>query len=558
MPQIKTKIIATLGPSTQSVDVLVRMLNAGITAARINFSYGTPAHRLHMLSLLREAIKQSGKDCVSIADLQGRKIRLGKVFKGMFSLQRNENVILIPAKESRQEKVLPVDAPDFLNWVDEETELVLKDGQIRLKVVKKYKGQKVEARVLHGGDVVSHAGVKIYGKKVRLEAFTEKDKEDLVFAVKNGVDVVLQSFVESARDIRRVRAFLKEQNLPPIPIFAKIEKREAVGNLGEIIAEADGIVIARGDLGLELPLEQIPLLQKAIIRKCREEGKPVITATQMLESMIMDPQPTRAEISDVANAILDGTDALLLSAETAVGKYPVEAVQTLVEIAREIEENLPFQQPVVSEKETITAALSQSVVSLAEQVKASLIIAPTSSGYTARMISRFRPKIPIYACSPFPPVRKYLSLCWGVFPLPIPHTPRTDETMEQALYVVGKEGRARPGDVVILTAGVPSGISGTTNLIKVHIFQEILARGQPTGSGCLTGTIGKEILFLPTPPEHWTAPCYLIESRSQSARRKAERTGKRAIFSLKILQPLREGDKVTVDFSEGIVYRACL
>jgi len=567
---LKTKIVATLGPASSSLDTITRMIEAGMRVARLNFSHGDYPFHEALIQNVRRAGEKMGVDVSILQDLQGLKIRLGKLKEGRVFLNAGDEVTLfegdyseVPTKDG-----LPVMMPDFIQWVEPGDVLILRDGQVKLEATKKTAKAKLVARVVWGGEVVSHTGIKVMGGRELPPIFPEKDRRDLEFGLAHGIDIVALSFVRSPADIHLVRSYL-EQHASPLPLIAKIEKKEAVENLPEIIKESDGVMIARGDLGLEIPLARLPLVQKQVIQEARRMGKPVITATQMLESMIYNPHPTRAEAADVANAILDGTDALMLSAETAIGKYPVEAVKVLASVAEEVEKSLEGEwrvrgsstfAPPIPFTDSVTDAISRSAVDIAVQLGARAIVAPTSSGYTARMISRFRPPLPIGACSPHLSVRRFLSLCWGVYPFPIPDTESTDETIASSIVSLQNGGLVSEGDLLVITAGVPSGIAGTTNLLKVHFLADILARGISVGRGWASGTIGQEFALLDSLPQQLDSryTCVLVREKGSGVLKRAREMNCAGIFALKEFQPLKHGEEVTLNLDTGLVYRGKL
>jgi pyruvate kinase len=369
---------------------------------------------------------------------------------------------------------------------------LIDDGLIGLTVTD-IRGSDIECRIVNGGTIKSKKGVNVPGVRISLPGITEKDANDIIFGIQQGVDFIAASFVRKASDVLEIRQLLEEHNASHIQIISKIENQEGVQNLEEILEVSDGLMVARGDLGVEIPAEEVPLVQKRMIKKCNYVGKPVITATQMLDSMQRNPRPTRAEASDVANAIFDGTDAIMLSGETAAGKYPVESVQTMSRIAVRAESALEYREIFIrqstAQQTTITEAISQSVANSALDLDAKAIITPTESGYTARMVSKYRPKSPVIAVTRSEQVMRRLCLVWGVLPIKGEEARNTDEMFQLAVDDSIKAGHIRLGDLVIITAGVPVGRSGTTNLMKVHHVGEMLAKGQGIGSQPATGKV---------------------------------------------------------------------
>lgn len=556
----KTKIVATIGPACASVETLREMIRAGLSAARINFSHGTHEFNGHLIQLVRTASEMEGREITILQDLQGLKVRIGKIAGGKVTLLPGFEITIVSGESADTEGVLPVpleNLPDLLKPGDL---ILLRDGQIKMEVVSVLKGgQGLRARVIWGGEITSHSGFRFQSAQPIHSFFTEKDKTDLLFGLENGVDIVALSYVRRADDIVALHSFLQTHGRS-VPVIAKIEHEEAVQRIGDILDVADGIMIARGDLGVEIPLERIPMVQKQLIQQARVIGKPVITATQMLDSMVMNAQPTRAEVTDVANAILDGTDAVMLSAETAIGKYPTRAVQMLAAIAREVEQTLEPRRDPSALRDSQTDAISRAAVDIAHQLNARAIVAPTSSGHTARMISRFRPQIPILGCTQRPDVRKFLCIVWGVRPLAIPESESPEKTIDDSLQAGLASGDLRYGDLVIITAGVPSGVAGTTNLLRCHRIADIVARGKPHhASGWLSGVLGKDILVLDNfpetkPPE--TTRALLI--RASSLYEAPLVPALPFLFGLKEWAFLRDGDEVTLNLDIGLVYRGLI
>lgn len=556
MAFLKTKIVCTLGPASSTPEVILQMIQNGMRVARLNFSHGDYAFHAGLIRKVREASLASGTDITILQDLQGLKVRLGKLKEGRMLLGVGATVTLLEGAESSEEGVLPVAQRDFAEVAQPGTVLLLRDGEIKLEVTERLSAERLKARVVWGGEVASYHGVNIHGTSRELPFFTEKDRADLQFGLEQGVDVVALSFIRNATDVLSVRVFLESVG-KSVPLIAKIERQEAVDKIDEILREADGVMIARGDLGLEVPQARLPLIQKSLISRAREVGRAVITATQMLESMVNNPQPTRAETADVANAILDGTDAVMLSAETAIGKYPVEAVKVLAAVAIETESVFSQKREVRPLRDSVTDAISRAAVDIAVHLNAKAIVAPTSSGYTARMMSRFRTPLIIGACSPHLRIRRFLNLCWACYPLEIPDSDNTDETITMSIAALEKAGVVKCGDLVVVTAGVPSGISGTTNLLKVHFLADIVARGAGLGSGIAFAKVGENAVYMDTLPEKAGKDdrFYLVRDKSAATLRRAKDLGLTGIFGIKEIQPLKAGDEVTLHFDTGLIYR---
>lgn len=469
----RTKIVCTLGPASEKVEVLTQMIMAGMNVARFNFSHGTWAEHGARIEAVKKAAAQVGARVALLLDTKGPEIRLGRV-KHNVVLKDGQEVSLTTEDIEGDEESLPVTFPDLPRDVQPGQQILLDDGLVELEVLATGT-REVRCLVKHGGEISSHKGVNIPGAVLNLPALTDKDVADIEFGLSQGVDFIALSFVRTAQDVLEVKRLLKEHKAQ-VGVIAKIENRIGVENIDEILEVADGIMVARGDLGVEIPVEEVPLVQKMIIKKCNHAGKPVITATQMLESMVRNPRPTRAEVTDVANAILDGTDAIMLSAETAVGRYPVEAVATMARIARRAEESLPYEEILkrkgLADERTATDAISHASCTIALELGAKAIITPTASGATARRVAKYRPSAPILATSPNEKVLNQLCLVWGVEPLLVERTEGTDEMVNAAVNAAIRSGQVQEGDLVVITAGVPANVPGTTNLLKVHIVGE--------------------------------------------------------------------------------------
>jgi pyruvate kinase len=468
----KTKIVCTVGPASESPQTLQMLIREGMNVARLNFSHGTHEEHLKKIKTLREIAGRLKKTITILQDLSGPKIRVGKVKRGGVELRQGEEFSLTNRNILGDEKGASVTYPALPKEVKPRDTLLLSDGTIELQVLET-NGQDIRCRVVIGGVLTSHKGINFPTGTILAEPFTEKDREDLLFGIQHGVDLISLSYVRNASDIEGVKRFLKEKSIP-LPVIAKIERRDALENIDEILFASDGIMVARGDLGVETPIEKIPNVQKMLIRKANALGKPVITATQMLRSMVDQTRPTRAEVTDVVNAIYDGTDAVMLSEETASGRFPVEAVQMMAKIAQAAEEQFPFEQFLRREMEETTElpqAISHAASFLAESVGAVAVIVPTESGSTARWVSRLRPRQPILALSRHLSTVRSLNLCWGVHPILVPEWKDTDDMLERSKRIPKELGMASTGDRIVIIAGVPISIPGTTNLIKVEIVE---------------------------------------------------------------------------------------
>jgi len=466
-PERRTKIVATLGPASESPEQLRALVAAGMDAARLNLSHGTHADHAERARRVREIEAEVGRPIALIGDLQGPKLRIGELTEPVI-LTRGEQVTIC-AEESATDGELPVAPAVIGDVLKAGHDVLIDDGLVRLRVDSVDQGR-ASCAVVVGGRITSHKGVNLPGVPLPIPSLTRKDIADLEFALELGVDFVALSFVRSAADIRDLRALI-EQAGSRAHIIAKIEKSEAVDVLDDVLTETDAVMVARGDLGVEIGPALVPLLQKRIIAKALERGKPVITATQMLETMVHSAEPTRAEASDVANAILDGTSALMLSGETAVGEYPVEAVAYMDRIARAIEPSMGYRHeiPEADQNPTIGGAMSNAACDIAEALRAAAILVPTFSGQTASAVARLRPRRPIVALTHMDWAVRQLALEWGVTPLLIPQQPDLEKLWDASIQAARDAGFLEPGDRVVITAGTAVNIPGSTNVIKVDI-----------------------------------------------------------------------------------------
>ncbi|MBW2092206.1 MAG: pyruvate kinase, partial [Deltaproteobacteria bacterium] len=443
-------------------------IDAGMDVARLNFSHGDHESHGRIIYELRRASEEIGREIGILMDLAGPKIRLGEIPETERVLEPNTEVALVYAQSSKGDE-LPVNYPDLYTDVAVGDSILLADGQVELCVLDK-KNQMLICKVVVGGTITSHKGVNLPTSHLRIPTFTDKDRRDLEFGLSRGVDIVAMSFVRHEKDLVPLREIIDQIKPPPL-LVAKIEKPEALKRLDEILAAVGGVMVARGDLGVEMPLAKVPLIQKRVIKEARQAGKPVITATQMLRSMTSSPRPSRAEVADVANAVLDGTDAVMLSEETAIGSYPVEAVKILNCICETTESQLHeerFLEEELSKHLPVTeAALSRAVAWLARDLKPAAIVTATVSGSTARLMARYRPPLPIVGLSPELGVCRQLCLSWGVMPALMPSCENADEMLNLARLWVQEKGIAEPGDLLIVTAGIPLKVPGITNLIKI-------------------------------------------------------------------------------------------
>ncbi|MDX1640274.1 MAG: pyruvate kinase [Balneolaceae bacterium] len=472
----RTKIVCTLGPSSNTLEGIENLYQAGMNVVRINFSHGSHEDHKRTIGYVRQVAKKYQYSLPVLMDLQGPKIRVGNMKEGGQFVESGAIVKLTTEDVEGTNEIIPIDYPNLSQDAVEGNQILIDDGLLELKIIKK-NASELTAKVVVGGVLKSRKGVNLPDVDISMSSLTEKDIQDLEFGLDIGVDFVAMSFVRSARDVQdvisRIRA--KKSNAA---IIAKIEKPEAVDVIDEIIEEADGIMVARGDLGIEIPSEQVPLVQKKIIERCRMAGKPVITATQMLDSMINNPRATRAESSDVANAVVDGTDAVMLSGETAAGKYPVEAVKTMAKIIKSVEENassiyysLKYRKPDWKEKQVIES-LAYSCVTIADNVDAKAISTITHSGNTARRIAKFRPKVPVVAFTESQIVRRQLNLVWGVSSVRLDEIFDTDMSVKMMEDHLLENGWVSSGDRVIIATGIPLAKRGRTNMIKVSTIQD--------------------------------------------------------------------------------------
>ncbi|MBY0005186.1 pyruvate kinase [Priestia aryabhattai] len=490
----KTKIVCTIGPASESVEKLVELINSGLNVCRLNFSHGDFEEHGARIVNIREAAKQTGKTVGILLDTKGPEIRTNTMENGAIELEEGAEIIVSMTEVVGTTEKFSITYPGLIDDVHVGSKILLDDGLIGLEVldVNKTDGE-IKTKVLNPGTLKNKKGVNVPNVSVNLPGITEKDANDIVFGIEQGIDFIAASFVRRASDVLEIRELLEKHNAAHIQIISKIENQEGVDNIKEILEVSDGLMVARGDLGVEIPAEEVPLVQKDLIKQCNALGKPVITATQMLDSMQRNPRPTRAEASDVANAIFDGTDAIMLSGETAAGSYPVEAVQTMHSIASRAEQALNYSEILQQRSKqvgpSITDAIGQSVVHTALNLNASAIVAPTESGYTAKIVSKYRPQSPIVAVAANDSVARRLSLVWGVTPVVGERVSTIDDMLDYAVNDAVKTGVVAHGDLVVITAGVPVGESGATNLMKVQVVGDVLAKGQGIGRKAAVGKV---------------------------------------------------------------------
>lgn len=578
----KTKIVCTIGPASESIEKLIELMDAGMNVARLNFSHGDHNEHGERIKNIREAAKRTNKNIAILLDTKGPEIRTHNMENDGIELKAGEKIIVSMEEVLGTKDKFSITYEGLIEDVQVGSKILLDDGLIGLEVTGINKEKKeIETLILNSGLLKNKKGVNVPGVSVNLPGITEKDANDIVFGIQQGVDFIAASFVRRASDVLEIRELLEKYNATHIHIIPKIENQEGVDNIDEILEVSDGLMVARGDLGVEIPAEEVPLVQKMLIKKCNEHGKPVITATQMLDSMQRNPRPTRAEASDVANAIFDGTDAIMLSGETAAGMYPVEAVTTMHNIAARAEEALNHRN-ILSERSkeidhNITDAIGQSVAHTALNLGVNAIIAPTESGHTAKVISKYRPKAPIIAVTSEPAVLRRLALVWGVYPQIGRKVTTTDEMLEIAVEESLNSKIIKHGDLVVITAGVPVGEAGTTNIMKIHVVGDILAKGQGIGRKTAYGKVvlatdGAEALqkvkensiLVTISSDREMVPA--IEKCAALITEEGGLTSHGAVVGLNIGIPvivgvqnatelLKEGQEVTVDALRGVIYK---
>ncbi|MEU5399368.1 pyruvate kinase [Streptomyces sp. NPDC005963] len=466
----RAKIVCTLGPATDSYDQIKALVEAGMDVARLNLSHGSYTEHDERYQRVRKASDETGRSVGVLADLQGPKIRLGRFREGPVLLERGDEFTITVEPMEGDRNICGTTYQGLAGDVAPGERILVDDGKVTLEVTA-VDGPRVHTTVIEGGMVSDNKGLNLPGVAVSVPALSEKDIEDLRWALRTGVDVIALSFVRSGRDIEDVHRIMDEEGRR-LPVIAKVEKPQAVDNIEDIVAAFDGIMVARGDLGVEMPLEQVPIVQKRAIKLARRNAKPVIVATQMLDSMIENSRPTRAEASDVANAVIDGTDAVMLSGETSVGKYPIETVRTMGRIVEAAEEDvLAKGLPPLTERSkprTQAGAVARAAAEMGDFLGAKFLVAFTQSGDTVRRLSRYRSPIPLLAFTPDPATRSQLNLTWGVETFLGPHVESTDAMVAQVDEELLKIGRCERGDIVVITAGSPPGVPGSTNLVRVH------------------------------------------------------------------------------------------
>ena len=487
----KTKIVCTLGPSTDNPEVMRKMIEAGMDVARFNFSHGDHQEHLGRLNMLVPLREELNRPVAALLDTKGPEIRLRNFAAGKEMLEAGQTFTLTTRDVEGTKDICSITYKDLPHDVEVGGTIMLDDGLIRLTIME-VTDTDIVCRVENSGPIKDKKGVNVPGVHLSMPYMSQKDREDILFGIEHGFDFIAASFVRTAEDVREIRRLLDEHE-SKIRIIAKIENQEGIDNIDAIMAAADGVMVARGDMGVEIEFTEIPLLQKEIIYHSFSHGKPVITATQMLDSMINNPRPTRAEITDVANAIYDGTSAIMLSGETAAGKYPVESIRTMAAIADRVESDSSYmirqRKALCDTRLDVSAATAHAACTTATDINASAIITVSKSGATARTLSKFRPITPIIACVMDEQVRRQLNISWGVTPIIMPYAHSTDELIAGSVATAEKAGMINPGEMVVVTAGVPVGISGTTNMIKAHLVGNSLITGVGIGDQNAKGVL---------------------------------------------------------------------
>lgn len=489
----KTKIVCTLGPASANPEIFTEMVHSGLNVARLNFSHGSYESHGNNIQMIKTVRSELKVPIAILLDTKGPEIRTGNFKDGKVLLKTGDFFTLSTRDLDGDVSICSVSYKNLPNEVGIGCRILIDDGLIELKVLEIKDGTEIVCEILNGGEVSNYKGVNIPYVDINMPSLTEEDIKDIKFGIKHEIDFLAASFIRSAEDVFAVRKVLEENDGDSIQVISKIENAKGVKNIDEIIELSDGIMIARGDLGVEIPIEEVPIVQKEIIRKCNLAGKPVITATQMLDSMIRNPRPTRAEATDIANAIYDGTDAIMLSGETASGKYPAEAVKTMAKIAENAEKNLDYENMYLKRKNAsdkdVTFAVSHATVTTANDLNASVILTATSSGFTARKISALRPKANIVAACSKNSVRRKLSLIWGVTSIDTINHDNIEQIFARSLETAMQKNLIKAGEILVFTAGVPVGVAGATNLMRVHLVGDILLKGIGLGNKVVSGKV---------------------------------------------------------------------
>lgn len=578
----KTKIVCTMGPSTADDSVLRELMKAGMNVARQNFSHGDHETHLKIFEQVKKIREELGLPVASLLDTKGPEVRVKQFKEGKAELKDGQIFTLTTREVEGTSDEVSITYKNLAKDIDIGTRILADDGLIEMKVIEidtKPEGDDIRCKIVHGGFLNNNKSCNFPGAKLSMPYVSERDKSDIIFGCKIGFDFIAASFVSCDADILEVRKILEENGGKDIKIIAKIENQEGVDNIDDILRVSDGIMVARGDMGVEIPFENIPKLQKMLIEKGYNAGKQVITATQMLESMIKNPRPTRAETTDVANAIYDGTSAIMLSGETAAGLYPVEAVKTMALIAETTENNIDytkrFRRREIDKGENVTNAISHATVTTALDLNAKAVLTVTTTGGTAKLLSKYRPNRPILSCTPSERTWRQLSLSWGVIPIMSKLMETTDDLFNHAVDCAVREGYLENGDLVVITAGVPLGISGTTNLMKVHVVGDVLVRGEgitdkiSTAPLCVARTAEEAIRSFANGdilvvPETDNSLMRILKAAAGIITEKAGKDSHAAVVGLSLdipvivgaenaTQILKSGTTVTIDAEKGIV-----
>lgn len=577
----KTKIVCTIGPASESEEILEKLFINGLNVCRLNFSHGNYEEHKMRIENIKKVRERLEMPIGIMLDTKGPEIRLGSFATGVREISQGDIFTLTTRDILGNDEIVSISYKNLPQDIKIGSKILIDDGLVEFEVIEISDNTEIKCRALNNGILSNNKGVNVPYVKINLPAVTEKDVQDILFGIENGIDFIAASFVRKAEDILEIRKILEYNNADFIEIIAKIENQEGVDNIDEILEVSDGIMVARGDLGVEIETEDMPLVQKQLIKKSNTAGKSVITATQMLDSMMRNPRPTRAEVTDVANAIIDGSSAIMLSGETAAGKYPVESVKTMYNIAIRTEESLDYSailnSKVAVSELSITNAIGKATCTTAMDLDASAIITATSSGYTSKAISKFRPKSPIIAATTTESVMRRLSLVWGVYPVLSDYSNSTDDVIELSIQATVDKGYVKEGDLVVITAGIPVGTAGSTNLIKVHTIGKVLLKGvgigkySALGKICIANNIedliekfedGDVIVSKDTDRDMMK----FIERSSAIITEQGGLTSHAAIVGLNLHKPtivgadsattiLKDGELVTVDSTTGLVYK---
>lgn len=575
----RTKIICTMGPATDDEKVLKKLMLGGMDCARLNFSHGTHEEQKKRSDAVKKLRKELDLPVALLLDTKGPEIRTGMFKDGMAELSAGQLFTLTPEEREGDEKGCSISYKDLVQDISVGTKLLVDDGLIAMEVVS-IKGKDITCKIINGGIIKDKKSINVPGVTLSMPYMSEKDKADIIFGIENDFDYIAASFVRTRFDVLEIKKILEENGGENIQIISKIENNQGVENIDEILKVSDGIMVARGDMGVEIEFEKLPSIQKKLIERCYRAGKKVITATQMLESMTHNPRPTRAEVSDVANAVYDGTSAVMLSGETAIGSYSVESLEAMASIVESTEKDINYVKRFESNhfhtNTSITKAISHSAVTTAHDLGATAIITVTESGFTAREISSFRPLYPIIATCTNEKIRRQLNLSWGVTPILCDEKETTDELFDHAVSRSLTTGIVKNGDIVVITGGAPVGISGTTNIVKVHLVGDILVSGKSINNMSVSGTLcvaaneeeavrnfaDGDILVI---PETSNSIISILKKAKAIITEKAGDTSHAAVVGMTLDIPvicgaehatdiLKSGTVVTIDGMHGLVY----